>query len=123
MAIYTKSPPLVPKLPDIDLSQIAGRFGSMPFGPMEEVTDFNTAMVGVSRSTKAVPGLPSPGWPWGGLWTLSSEGSGRDGKRTLTSPLQPGEVVVQLWYSTDNVLYSRAGFGEAGFTPWQKRWG
>ncbi|EMW7384204.1 hypothetical protein AAFP41_003593 [Salmonella enterica] len=122
MGIYTKSPPPIPKLPDIDITRIAGRFGSMSATPLPVVFDFDTAMVGVMRSKKAVPGTIDSSWPWGGLWTISSEGSGADGQRHLTSPLMEGEVVVQLWYSTANSLYSRTGFGKAGFTPWEKRW-
>ncbi|EAW0306673.1 hypothetical protein FGJ22_18610 [Salmonella enterica] len=122
MAIYIKSPPPIPKLPDIDITQIAGRFGSMPATPLPEVVDFDAAIVGLMRSTKAVPGTIDSSWPWGGLWTISSAGSGVDGQRSLTSPLMENEVVVQLWYSTANSLYSRVGFGKAGFTPWKKRW-
>ncbi|ECH1122970.1 hypothetical protein FPE89_01130 [Salmonella enterica subsp. diarizonae] len=123
MAIYTKSPPPVPKLPDISPSQMSGRFGAMTSGPLMEVTDFNTAMVGFMRSKKAVPNIPDPSWPWGGVWTVSSEGTGMDGRRCLTLPLKDDEIVLQFLYSTASVLYFRTGFGKAGFTPWQKRWG
>ncbi|EDI1750818.1 hypothetical protein GD488_14725 [Salmonella enterica] len=123
MAIYTKSPPPVPKLPDIEPSQMSGRFGALTSGPLPEVTDFNTALVGFMRATKPVQHTPDSSWPWGGLWTISSEGAGMDGKRHISLPLKDGEIVAQFLYSTASVLYSRMGFGNAGFTPWQKRWG
>lgn len=123
MGIYIKSPPPAPKLPEIEPSQISGRFGAMTSGPLEVVTDFNTALVGFMRSTKAVPHIPDSSWPWGGVWTVSSEGAGMDGRRCLTLPLKDDEIVLQFLYSTASTLYSRVGFGNAGFTPWQKRWG
>ncbi|ECC6919330.1 TPA: hypothetical protein G8W61_004495 [Salmonella enterica] len=123
MGIYIKSPPPVPKLPEIDPSQISGRFGAMTSGPLKGVTDFNAALVGFMRSTKVVPHIPDPSWPWGGLWTVSSEGAGADGKRCLTLPLRDDEIVLQFFYSTASTLYSRVGSGNGGFTPWQKRWG
>ncbi|ECM3183470.1 hypothetical protein QB94_25235 [Salmonella enterica subsp. enterica serovar Newport] len=123
MGIYIKSPPPVPKLPDIDPSQISGRFGAMRDGALPEITDFNTALVGFMRSRKAVPHIPDPSWPWGGVWTVSSEGAGMDGMRYLTYPLKDDEIALQFLYSTAGALFSRVGFGYTGFTPWKKRWG
>lgn len=123
MGIYIKSPPPVPKLPDIEPSQMSGRFGAMTSDPLEVVTDFNVALVGFMRSNKAVPHIPDPSWPWGGLWTVSSEGAGMDGRRYITLPLKDDEIVLQFLYSTASTLYSRVGFGNTGFTAWQKRWG
>lgn len=122
MAIYITPPP-VPKLPDIEPSQMSGRFGAMTSDPLEIVTDFDAALVGFMRSNKAAPNIPDPSWPWGGIWTISSEGAGMDGIRYLTLPLRDGEIVSQFMYSTAGVLYHRMGFGGAGFIPWQKRWG
>ncbi|HAG1965804.1 TPA: hypothetical protein G8R56_004062 [Salmonella enterica] len=122
MGIYIKSPPPVPKLPEIEPLQMSGRFGAMNAGQLELITDFNTALVGFMYSKKAVPHIPDPSWPWGGVWTVSSEGTGMDGIRYLTSPLMDNEIVLQFLYSTANTLYSRVGFGRAGFTPWQTRW-
>lgn len=121
MAIYITPPP-VPKLPEIDLSQMSGRFGAMTSGQVELITEFNTAPLGFAYSKKAVPHIPNPSWPWGGVWTISSEGAGRDGRRYLTSPLLDDEIVMQFLYSTAGVLYSRMGFGSAGFIPWKTRW-
>ncbi|ELP6230849.1 hypothetical protein R1074_001532 [Salmonella enterica] len=123
MAIYIKSPPLTPKLPDIDVTQISGRFGAMTDAPLEAVTDFNVALAGFMRSTKAVPNIPDESWPWGGLWTIPSEGAGPDGKRYITLPLADNEIVLQFFYSTAGMLYYRIALGKAGFTPWQKKWG
>ncbi|AXC65625.1 hypothetical protein DOE63_08410 [Salmonella enterica subsp. diarizonae serovar 59:z10:-] len=123
MTIYIKSPLPAPKLPDIEPSQMSGRFGAMTSDPLEVVTDFDTALVGFMRSSKAVPGIPDPSWPWGGVWTVSSQGAGMDGRRYLTHPLKDGEIVSQFLYSTAGVLYYRTGFGNAGFIPWQKKWG
>ncbi|ECE2969958.1 hypothetical protein C6N78_10350 [Salmonella enterica] len=123
MGIYIKSPPPVPKLPDIDPSQVSGRFGALTSGPLPEITDFNTALVGFMHSKKTVPHIPDPSWPWGGVWTISSEGAGMDGRRHITLPLKDDEIVLQFLYSTASTLYSRVGFGNTGFTPWQKRWG
>ncbi|EGY1755352.1 hypothetical protein JHS31_002722 [Salmonella enterica] len=123
MTIYIKSPPPAPKLPDINPAQISGRFGALTSGPLEIATDFDTALVGFMRSTKAIPGIPDSTWPWGGVWTVSSAGSGAEGKRSITSPLLDDEIVLQFIYSTAGVLYYRVAFGKAGFTPWQKKWG
>lgn len=123
MAIYTKSPPPAPKLPEIELSQMSGRFGAMTSDPLEVVTDFDTARVGFMRSDKEVPNIPYPSWPWSGTWTVSSQGAGMDGRRCLTSPLMDDEIVLQFFYSTAGMLYYRTGFGQAGFTPWQRKWG
>ncbi|EHN1693833.1 hypothetical protein KG383_001130 [Salmonella enterica subsp. enterica serovar Newport] len=123
MAIYTKSPPPVaPKLPDIDPLMIAGLFGSIPAGPMEEVTNLNTALMGFTRCTWAVTNVPNPKWPWGTVWTISSKGTGLDGKRHIPAVLEPGEVTYQLFYGTDNSLYSRGGIWLTGWGNWQQRW-
>ncbi|HFZ8572530.1 TPA: hypothetical protein ACIPFX_004396 [Salmonella enterica subsp. enterica serovar Birkenhead] len=124
MTIYiTPPPPAPPKLPDIDPLLIAGLFGSLPSDPMEEVTDFNTAMMGFMRSTKSVPNVPDPGWPWGMVWTISSKGTGLDGKRRIPAVLEPGEVVYQLFYNTPGALYSRGGIWLSGWGEWKMRWG
>lgn len=123
MAIYIKSPPPVaPQMPDFDLLAIAGLFGSIPAGPMEEVTNFNTAPMGFSRCTYAVPNVPNPKWPWGTVWTISSKGVGLSGKRYIPAVLEPGEVTYQIFYGTDNSLYSRGGIWLTGWGNWNKRW-
>ncbi|EAQ6104109.1 hypothetical protein DRK59_07170 [Salmonella enterica subsp. diarizonae] len=123
MTIYTKSPPPVaPQMPDIDPLMIAGLFGSIPAGPMEEVTNFNTALMGFTRCTYAVPNVPNSKWPWGTIWTISSKGTGPDGKRHIPAVLEPGEVTYQLFYGTDNSLYSRGGIWLTGWGNWVKRW-
>ncbi|EAN7516514.1 hypothetical protein EKX87_14565 [Salmonella enterica] len=123
MTIYIKSPPPVPrKLPDIDPLAIAGLFGSLPAGPMEDVLDFNTAMMGFMRSTKAVPNVPNTKWPWGTVWTISSKGVGPTGRRYIPAVLEPGEVTYQIFYGTDNSLYSRGGIWLTGWGNWTKRW-
>ncbi|ELW8656512.1 hypothetical protein SIL91_005150 [Salmonella enterica] len=123
MAIYIKSPPPVaPKLPGIDPLMIAGLFGSIPAGPMEEVKDFNTALMGFTRCTYAVPNVPNPKWPWGTIWTISSKGVGLTGKRHIPAVLEPGEVTYQVFYGTDNSLYSRGGIWLTGWGEWQQRW-
>ncbi|EEF5015741.1 hypothetical protein GL414_05545 [Salmonella enterica] len=123
MAIYTKSPPpAAPQMPDIDLLAIAGLFGSIPAGPMEETTNFNTAPMGFSRCTYTVPNVPNPKWPWGTIWTISSKGTGPTGKRYIPAVLEPGEVTYQIFYGTDNSLYSRGGIWLTGWGNWAKRW-
>ncbi|EKA7629015.1 hypothetical protein OL389_000800 [Salmonella enterica] len=129
MAIYLKSPPPVPELPEIRLSQIAGRFGAMPADEYETAENLNLAPVGMCQARKAEPDRPvttvniPPGAGfYGAVYTISSAGSGKDGRRRLTSPLIEGEVVVQFYYDTSGRLYNRSGFGSAGFTPWKKRW-
>ncbi|HFZ7940729.1 TPA: hypothetical protein ACIO7S_002615 [Salmonella enterica subsp. enterica serovar Birkenhead] len=123
MTIYIKSPPPAPpKLPDIDPLLIAGLFGSLPSKAMEEVTDFNTAMMGFMRCTYAVPGSPNPKWPWGILWTISSKGVGPTGKRYIPAVLEPGEVTYQLFYDTNNALFSRGGIWLTGWDNWTQRW-
>ncbi|HIB1450103.1 TPA: hypothetical protein ACWV5Q_005457 [Salmonella enterica subsp. enterica serovar Muenchen] len=123
MAIWIKSPPpAAPQMPDIDLLAIAGLFGSLPAGPMEGVLDFNTAMMGFTRSANAVPNVPNPKWPWGTVWTISSKGVGPTGKRYIPAVLEPGEVVYQIFYGTDNSLYSRGGIWLTGWGNWTKRW-
>lgn len=126
MAIYIKSPPSqLPqplRLPDIDPLAIAGLFGSLPAGLMEVVTDFNTAMMGFMRSTMPVPGTPNTKWPWGTVWTISSKGTGPTGKRYIPAVMEPGEVTYQIFYGTDNSLYSRGGIWLTGWGNWNKRW-
>lgn len=123
MAIYIKSPPPVaPQLPDIDPLMIAGLFGSLSAVPMEEVADFNTALMGFMRSTKAVPHAPNPKWPWGMVWTVSSKGTGPTGRRYIPAVLEPGEVVHQFFYNTPGALYSRGGIWLTGWSNWQMRW-
>lgn len=119
MGLYIKPPAM--RLPQ-DITQIAGRFGALPGGFLETVTGFNTARIGFMRAIRAVSGAPDASWPWGILWTVSSSGAGTDGLRNLTDPLSADEVAVQLFWSTSGALYSRAGFGSAGFTPWKKPW-
>lgn len=122
MAIYIKSPPPSPKLPDIDPLAIAGLFGSIPAGPMEEVRNFNTALMGFMRCTYAVPNVPNPKWPWGTIWTISSKGTGQTGKRYIPAVLEEGEVTYQVFYGTDNSLYSRGGIWLTGWGNWNMRW-
>lgn len=122
MAIYTPSPPRTIKLPPLNPAHIAGHFGAMASGEFPVVRDFDRAQVGFMKADTNVSGSPFPSWPWGGLWTISSEGAGADGRRFLSAPLHDEEIVLQLFYSTGNTLYSRTGLGKAGFTSWQKRW-
>ncbi|EKZ9427183.1 hypothetical protein RH868_002935 [Salmonella enterica] len=121
MAIYTQSPPVL-KLPDIDPLAIAGLFGSIPAGPMEIVSDFNTALMGFTRCTDKVPNVADPGWPWGTVWTISSKGTGQTGRRYIPAVLEPGEVTYQLFYATNGSLYSRGGIWLTGWGKWMKRW-
>ncbi|EIC4352169.1 hypothetical protein LJS80_001100 [Salmonella enterica] len=129
MAIYIKSPPLVPKLPDIDISKLAGMFGAMPSGEFVVLEDCNLAPVGLYQARQAETGRPvttrnvPPGaTPYAAVMTISSEGAGKDGRRSITSPLKDGEIVVQFYYDTTLRLYTRTGNGKAGFTPWKKQW-
>lgn len=126
MVIYIKSPPpqlrQSPQLPDIDPLTIAGLFGSIPAGPMEEVSDFNTALMGFTRCTSSVPNVPDPNWPWGITWTISSKGTGPTGKRYIPAVLEPGEVTYQLFYTTRGELYSRGGIWLTGWGNWIQRW-
>ncbi|ECB1988395.1 hypothetical protein EVG56_18585 [Salmonella enterica subsp. enterica serovar Kisarawe] len=123
MTIYIKSPPpAVPKLPDIDPLMIAGLFGSLPAGPMEEVTDFNTALMGFMRSTDNVPNVPSKNWPWGMVWTISTKGTGPTGKRYIPATFEQGEVTHQFFYTTQGALFSRGGIWLTGWGEWQQRW-
>lgn len=126
MAIYTKSsPPQLrqpPHLPDIDLLAIAGLFGSIPAGPMEEISNFNTALMGFMRCTGSVPNEPDPKWPWGTVWTISSKGTGQTGRRYIPATLEQGEVTYQLYYATNGSLYSRGGIWLTGWGNWVKRW-
>lgn len=120
MGIYTKSPPVL-KLPDFDPAAIAGLFGSLPVGPMEEITDFNTALMGFMRCTYTVPHAPDPKWPWGTVWTISSKGTGPTGRRYIPAVLEQGEVTWQIFYSTQGVLYSRGGLWLTGWGKWTLR--
>ncbi|EAS8534754.1 hypothetical protein EHZ41_26060 [Salmonella enterica] len=126
MAIYIKSPPpqlrQPPQLPDIDPLAMAGLFGSIPAGPMETVSDFNTALAGFMRCTDAVSNVPDPKWPWGITWTISSKGTGPTGKRYIPAVLEPGEVTYQLFYTTRGDLYSRGGIWLTGWGNWIQRW-
>ncbi|EDQ6557297.1 hypothetical protein S675_005658 [Salmonella enterica subsp. enterica] len=126
MAIYIKSPPPQLRqplqLPDIDPLAIAGLFGSLPAGPMEEVTDFNTALMGFTRCTYVVPNVPDPKWPWGTVWTISSKGAGPGGRRYIPAVLELGEMTYQLFYSTNGSLYSRGGIWLTGWSNWTKIW-
>lgn len=110
------------QLPDIDPLAIAGLFGSIPAGPMETVSDFNTALAGFMRCTDAVSNVPDPKWPWGITWTISSKGTGPTGKRYIPAVLEPGEVTYQLFYTTRGELYSRGGIWLTGWGNWTKRW-
>ncbi|HIB1526711.1 TPA: hypothetical protein ACWV6C_002187 [Salmonella enterica subsp. enterica serovar Muenchen] len=123
MAIYIKSPPpTIQQLPDIDPLAIAGLFGSLPAGPMEEVTNFNTALMGFMRCTYAVLNVPDKGWPWGTVWTISSKGTGPTGKRYIPAVFEQGEVTHQFFYTTQGALYSRGGIWLTGWGNWQMRW-
>lgn len=129
MAVYLKSPPPGPQLPDTDPSQIAGRYGFMPAGEYDTTEDCNLAPVGYSQARKGEPGRPvttvniPPGAnPYGAVFTVSSAGAGKDGRRRLTSPLMEGEVVIQFYQDTYTRLWVRAAYGRAGFTVWKKRW-
>ncbi|EKK3319526.1 hypothetical protein PMI54_004876 [Salmonella enterica] len=128
MAIYTKSPPPpAPELPDIDPSQIAGRFGGFPAGEMETIDDMDTAPVGPyavrkggeTGYMKGTKNIPPAAQPWGTVLTVSSLGAGQDGKRRITKPLQDNEFVMQLYFDTSLTLYTRSGYGKNGFTAWQ----
>ncbi|HGG6554839.1 TPA: hypothetical protein ACJG76_002911 [Salmonella enterica subsp. diarizonae serovar 61:i:z] len=123
MAIYIKSPPPAPpQIPEIDPRAIAGLFGSIPSEPMEETKNFNTALMGFTRCTYAVPNVPDPKWPWGTIWTISSKGVGPTGKRHIPAILEPGEVVYQVFYATNNAVYSRGGIWLTGWGGWKARW-
>ncbi|EDT7807086.1 hypothetical protein CC150_000155 [Salmonella enterica subsp. enterica serovar Oranienburg] len=126
MTIYIKSPPpqlrQPPQLPDIEPLAMAGLFGSIPAGPMETVSDFNTALAGFMRCTDAVSNVPDPKWPWGIAWTVSSRGVGSTGKRYIPAVLEPGEVTYQLFYTTRGDLYSRGGIWLTGWGNWTQRW-
>ncbi|EHG9339364.1 hypothetical protein J6F59_001900 [Salmonella enterica] len=126
MTIYIKSPPPQfsppPQLPDINPLALAGLFGSLPSGPMEEVTDINTAPVGFSLCTNLVPNVPDIKWPWATIWTISSKGTGPTGKRHIPAVLEQGEVTYQIFYSTSGDLYSRGGIWLTGWGNWTKRW-
>ncbi|EJQ8214214.1 hypothetical protein OD214_000613 [Salmonella enterica] len=129
MTIYTKSPPPVPKLPDIDPSQIAGRFGAFPASEMETVDDMDTAPVGPyevrkggePRYMKGTKNIPPAAQPYGTLLTISSLGAGQYGKRRITNPLQDNEFVYQIYFDTSLTLFTRSGFGRDGFTPWKRQ--
>ncbi|HBZ9863992.1 TPA: hypothetical protein MND73_000691 [Salmonella enterica subsp. houtenae] len=120
MAICISSPFLTPKLPDIGLSEMAGRFGAMTPGHPEDISNYDAALTGFMRATSAVNGTPDTSWPWGSVMTVSSEGCGPEGRRYLSLPLKNEEIVVQFFYSTSGVFASRVGFGRDGFTPWKK---
>lgn len=130
MAIYTKSPPPpVPELPDIDPSQIAGRFGGFPTGEMETIDDIDTAPVGpyvvrkggVPAYPKGTKNIPAGANPYGFILTISTKGAGADGKRRITSPLQDDEFVFQIFFDTLLQLFTRKGYGKEGFSGWEKK--
>ncbi|EKZ3211523.1 hypothetical protein REO66_001036 [Salmonella enterica] len=66
--------------------------------------------------------IPPGANPYGAVFTVSSAGAGKDGRRRLTSPLMEGEVVIQFYQDTYTRLWVRAAYGRAGFTVWKKRW-
>ncbi|EGR7980916.1 hypothetical protein I4Z10_002544 [Salmonella enterica subsp. enterica serovar Infantis] len=130
MAIYIKSPPPhAPELPDLNPSEIAGRFGAFPVGEMETIDDMDTAPVGpyVVRKggepgrMKATKNIPPGANPYGAVVTVSSEGAGEDGRRRITKPLRDNEFVYQLYFDTSLTLFTRSGFGKDGFSPWKKQ--
>ncbi len=129
MAIYTKSPPPAPQTPDIDPSMIAGRAGAFPVGEMETVDDLDLAPVGpyVVRKggepayPKGTKNIPLNAQPYGTVLTVSSAGAGADGKRSITKPLRDNEFVYQLYFDTLLQLFTRSGFGKAGFSAWEKK--
>ncbi|EAO0949703.1 hypothetical protein CEH87_05430 [Salmonella enterica] len=130
MAIYTKSPPPpAPELPDIDITQLAGRFGGFPVGEMETIDDIDTAPVGpyvvrkggVPAYPKGTKNIPDGANPYGFILTLSSRGAGADGKRRITNPLPDDEFVYQILFDTTLQLFTRSGYGKAGFSGWEKK--
>ncbi|EBE6296441.1 hypothetical protein CTZ83_12970 [Salmonella enterica] len=130
MAIYIKSaPPPAPKMPDIDVTQLAGRFGGFPAGEMETIDDFDTAPAGpyVVRKggepgyPKATQNVPPGAQPYGTVLTVSSAGTGVDVKRRITKPLLDNEFVYQLYLDTSLHLFTRSGFGKRGFSGWEMK--
>ncbi|EDG4837764.1 hypothetical protein GCW80_12315 [Salmonella enterica] len=130
MAIYIKSaPPPAPKLPDIDVTQLAGRFGGFPAGEMETIDDFDTAPVGpgVVRAggepdyPKRTKGIPEGARPYGTVLTISSKGAGADGKRRITKPLSDNEFVYQLYFDNGLTLFTRSGLGKSGLSEWEMK--
>ncbi|EGY4502207.1 hypothetical protein MX201_004038 [Salmonella enterica] len=128
MTIYIKSPS-VPNLADFKPSQIAGRFGAFPAGEMETIDDMDTAPVGlyVVRKggepgyTKGTQNIPPEAQPYGTVMTVSSEGAGGDGKRRITKPLRDNEFVYQLYFDISLALFARSGFGQDGYSAWEKK--
>ncbi|EAA7987841.1 hypothetical protein CJ745_21495 [Salmonella enterica subsp. enterica] len=132
MGIYRTLPPLapgIPEIPDIDIAQMAGRFGGFPVGEMETIDDMDTAPVGTyvvrkggeSGYMKATKNIPPAAQPYGTVLTISSVGAGEDGRRRITIPLPDDEFVYQLYFDTSLALFTRSGFGAGGFTPWKKQ--
>ncbi|EJM4066099.1 hypothetical protein NOJ64_000614 [Salmonella enterica] len=130
MAIYTKSPPPpIPELPDIDITQLAGCFGALPTGEIETIDDIDTAPVGpyvfrkggVPAYPKGTKNIPAEANPYGFILTLSSRGAGADGKRRITKPLPDDEFVYQILFDTTLQLFTRSGYGKAGFSGWEKK--
>lgn len=127
--IYTKSPPPAPQTPDIDPLMVAGRAGAFPAGEMETVDDLDLAPVGpyVVRKggepgyPKGTKNIPPNAQPYGTVLTVSSAGAGADGKRSITKPLRDNEFVYQLYFDTLLQLFTRSGFGTAGFSAWEKK--
>ncbi|EDK0891391.1 hypothetical protein GFX03_17215 [Salmonella enterica] len=130
MTIYIKpSPSPAPQLPDIDITQLAGRFGGFPVGEMETIDDMDTAPVGpyVVRKggepgyPKGTQNIPPGAAPYGIVLTVSSAGAGVGGKRRITKPLPDNEFVYQLYFDTTLKLFVRSGSGKDGFSAWEKR--
>ncbi|ECX4790728.1 TPA_asm: hypothetical protein G0G78_23645 [Salmonella enterica] len=130
MAIYIKSaPPPTPQLPDIDVTQLAGRFGGFPVGEMETIDDMDTAPVGAYEVRKGgaldypkgTKNIPAGANPYGFILTVSSKGAGADGRRQITKPLPDDEFVYQIFFDTMLQLFTRSGYGKDGFSGWEKK--
>ncbi|HDD2121262.1 TPA: hypothetical protein PAP86_001458 [Salmonella enterica] len=129
MGIYIKSPPPEPQTPDINPQMVAGRAGAFPVGEMQTIDDMDTAPTGphVVRKggspdyPKGTKNIPAGANPYGIIVTISSKGTGADGKRRITNPLADDEFVYQLFFDTWLQLFARRGYGKAGFTAWEKK--
>ncbi|ECI4646697.1 hypothetical protein IU821_004692 [Salmonella enterica] len=108
-------------LPDGALA--AGIFGAMGASEIPLLADCNTAVCGLSKTQSTTKNLPDRNWPWGTVFTVSSEGAGADGLRAVPAVLAPGEVVYQLYFNTKSMLYVRSAVWLTGWSGWVKRWG
>lgn len=100
-----------------------GIFGAIGSAGTLPLADCNTAVSGLGKTSSATKNVPDRSWPWGIVFTVSSEGAGTEGLREIPAKLDDGEVVYQMYFDTKSNLYVRSATWLTGWSGWVKRWG